>query len=771
MRVKSISRLLASASLVIALGNPVVRAQVMEQVSSADARIAVSGSKENWVKAPVAPKGAPNVVVILLDDVGFAAGSTFGGAVPTPGMDRVAADGLRYNNFHVTALCSPTRAALLTGRNDHRVGFGTVTESSSPYPGYDGVLRDNAATFARVLKGSGYRTAAIGKWHNTPYFEVNPAGPFDRWPTGVGFDYFYGFMAGAMDHFSPYLFRNTTAVEQPRTAEQGYNLAADLTDDAIRWVDTHNALSPEKPYLLYYATGATHEPHQPPRDWIARFKGRFDQGWDKFRSETFARQKKLGFIPAHAKLTPRPAELPAWDTLSADQKRVYARQMEVFAAFLAYTDHEVDRLLRHVRAQPGGDNTLVVYVVSDNGASAEGGPDGRDISGADGRAAPIAERAARLDELGQPQHPAQYSAGWAWATSSPFQWTKQVASHLGGATSPLLISWPERIKDKGGLREQFTHVNSIAATLYEVIGITPPAEVNGVKQLPLDGISFAYSFTQPKAPSRHGVQIFEQMGNRAIYKDGWWAGALHSVPWNYQRSEDFSADRWELYNLSKDYSQATDLAAKHPEKLREMQALFDREAKANNVYPLNNSFGKNGFGGEQPRLLDGRKDFVFRPGFPGMPAAQAPDFSLSHRISARVMVEDRPPEGVLLANGGNQGGFLLYVQDGHVVFENNYRGGAHRQKLISTRALPKGIVDVVYEYDADPKAREQGEARILINGELAGNARITHFSPPTFTSEYDTLTIGRAPNAKIDETIAGPSEFSGTLESVLVSLK
>ncbi|WOK37525.1 arylsulfatase [Sphingomonas sp. C3-2] len=768
---KSISRLLASASLLAALGHPVARAQVMEQVSSADARIAVSGSKENWVKAPVAPKGAPNVVVILLDDVGFAAGSTFGGAVPTPGMDRVAADGLRYNNFHVTALCSPTRAALLTGRNDHRVGFGTVTESSSPYPGYDGVLRDNAATFARVLKGNGYSTAAIGKWHNTPYFEVNPAGPFDRWPTGVGFDYFYGFMAGAMDHFSPYLFRNTTAVEQPRSAEQGFNLAADLTDDAIRWVDTHNALSPEKPYLLYYATGATHEPHQPPRDWIARFKGRFDQGWDKFRSETFARQKKLGFIPAHAKLTPRPAELPAWDTLSADQKRVYARQMEVFAAFLAYTDHEVDRLLRHVRAQPGGDNTLVVYVVSDNGASAEGGPDGRDISGADGRAAPIAERVARLDELGQPQHPAQYSAGWAWATSSPFQWTKQVASHLGGATSPLIISWPERIKDKGGLREQFTHVNSIAATLYEVIGITPPTEVNGVKQLPLDGVSFAYSFTQPKAPSRHGVQIFEQMGNRAIYKDGWWAGALHSVPWNYQRSEDFSADRWELYNLSKDYSQATDLAMKHPEKLREMQALFDREAKANNVYPLNNSFGKNGFGGEQPRLLDGRKDFVFRPGFPGMPAAQAPDFSLSHRIAARIMVEDRSPEGVLLANGGNQGGFLLYVQDGHVVFENNYRGGAHRQKLISTRALPKGMVDVVYEYDADPKAREQGEARILINGELAGNARITHFSPPTFTSEYDTLTIGRAPNAKIGETIAGPSEFSGTLESVRVSLK
>lgn len=757
--------------MVVTVGVPMTHAQVLEQVSSADARIAVSGTKENWTKAPTAPKGAPNIVVVLLDDVGFAAASTFGGGVPTPGMDRVAADGLSYNNFHVTALCSPTRAALLTGRNDHRVGFGTVTESSSPYPGYDGVLRDDAATIARVLKANGYRTAAIGKWHNTPYFEINPVGPFDRWPTGVGFDYFYGFMAGAMDHFSPYLYRNTTAVEQASAASEGYNLAADLTDDAIRWVDTHQALAPDKPYLLYYATGATHEPHQPPQDWIARFHGKFDQGWDKFRQETFERQKRLGFIPASTKLTPRPAELPAWDGLSVDQKRVYARQMEVFAAFLAYTDHQVDRLLNHVRSLPGGDNTMIVYVVSDNGASAEGGPDGRDISGADGRAAPMAERVARLDELGQPQHPAQYSAGWAWATSSPFQWTKQVASHLGGATSPLIISWPERIKDKGGLREQFTHVNSIAPTLYEAIGITAPAQVNGVKQLPLDGISFGYSFTQPKAASRHGVQIFEQMGNRAIYKDGWWAGALHSVPWNYQRSDDFSADRWELYNLQKDYSQSVDLALKYPEKLREMQTLFDQEAKANHLYPLNNSFGKNGFGGEQPRLLDGRKDFLFRPGFPGMPAAQAPDFSLSHRITARVTVDAGQPSGVILANGGNQGGFLLYVQDGHVVFENNYRGGTQRQKLISSRALPKGVVDIVYEYDADPKAREQGDAKIWINGEAAGQARITHFSPPTFTSEYDVMTVGRAPLGKIGEDIVGPAPFSGKLESVQVSLK
>lgn len=768
---KSCVALMASAGMIFAAGVSPARAQVMEQVGTAEARIAASGTKENWIKGPVAPKGAPNVVVILLDDVGFAAGSTFGGQVPTPGMDRVAAEGLRYNNFHVTALCSPTRAALLTGRNDHRVGFGTVTESSSPHPGYDGVLRDNAVTFARVLKDSGYSTAAFGKWHNTPYFEVSPVGPFDRWPTGQGFEYFYGFMAGAMDHFTPALYRNTNAVEPPQTAAEGYNLAADLTDDAIRWVDTHNALASEKPYLLYYATGATHEPHQPPRDWIERFKGQFDLGWDKLREQTFARQRKLGVIPGNAKLTPRPAELPAWDTLSVDQQRVYSRQMEVFAAFLAYTDYQVDRLLRHIRSQPGGENTVVFYVASDNGASAEGGPDGRDISDADGRAASAAERARRIEELGQPQHAAQYSAGWAWATSSPFQWTKQVGSHLGGTTSPFFVSWPARITDKGGLRPQFTHVNSIAPTLYEIIGLTPPDTVAGVKQLPFDGVSFAYSFMQPKTPSQHRVQVFEQMGNRAIYKDGWWAGALHSIPWNYQRSEDFASDKWELYDLTKDYSQAVDLAKRYPEKLREMQALFDEQAKANHIYPLNNSFGKNGFGGEQPRLLDGRKDFTFGPGFPGMPAAQAPDFSLSHCVTAGITVGAIAPRGVILANGGNQGGFALYINDGRVVFENNYRGGASRQTLISSRPLPKGDVEVSYEYQVDPKVREEGDLHLYINGEAAGSARLTHFSPPTFTSEYDMMTIGRASSARIVEGITGPTPFSGELKFVRVTLK
>ncbi|WP_176594323.1 arylsulfatase [Sphingobium sp. EM0848] len=763
-------KLLASASLVLALLAPGVRAQVLEQVKSADSRIAVAGTKEKWIGEPVAPKGAPNVVVILLDDVGFAAASTFGGVVPTPAMDKLAGEGLRYNNFHVTALCSPTRAALLTGRNDHRVGFGTVSESASPHPGYDGVLRDDAATFAKVLQDNGYSTAAFGKWHNTPYFEINPTGPFKRWPTGRGFDYFYGFMAGAMDHFNPALYRNTVPVAQPRSVAEGYNLTADLADDAIAWIGTHNALATDKPYMLYFATGATHEPHQPPRDWIEKYRGRFDKGWDVLRAESFARQKKLGFIPANAKLTPRPAELPAWDNLSPDQKRVYARQMEVFAAFLAYTDAQIDRLVSAVRAAPGGDNTIILYVVSDNGASAEGGPEGRDIAGLNSFAASDTERARRVDELGMPNHAAQYSAGWAWATSSPFKWTKQVGSHLGGTTSPLIVSWPAGIREHGGLRTQFTHVNDIASTLYDVIGIKVPETVDGVLQLPMDGVSFAYSFTQPKAPSRHNIQIFEQMGNRAIYKDGWWAGAMHSVPWNYQRSEDFSKDRWELYNLNVDYSQNNDLAAKEPVRLREMQALFDREARANNVFPLNNSFGKNGFGGEQPRLLDGRKSFTFQPGFQRMPASQAPDFSRSHRIAADIVVGDQPPEGVILADGGNQGGFLLYVRDGHVVYENIFRGGAHRQTLVASTSLPTGKVEVAYDYVANPAKKGSGTGRLSLNGTVVAEAEIPYFEPPTFTSEYDMFTIGRNGEAAISPSMQGTAAFSGDLREVRVTL-
>lgn len=741
---------------------------VVHDAVAAGSRIEVAGPKEAWRGARVAPKGAPNVLIVLLDDVGYAAASTFGGPVATPGMDRLAASGLRYNNFHVTALCAPTRAALFTGRNDHRVGFGTVPESASRHPGYDGVWPDSAASIAQVLKIHGYSTAAFGKWHNTPYWEVSPVGPFERWPTGRGFEYFYGFMAGAMDHFDPVLWRNTTRVEPPRSAKEGYNLGSDLTDEALAWLDTQRALAPGKPWLLYYAPGATHEPHQPPREWIAQYRGRFDAGWDALREQIFARQKKLGFIPATARLTPRPQELPAWATLSPDEKRLYARQMEVFAAFLAFTDFEVDRLIQAARKAPGGENTLVLYIVSDNGASGEGGPHGRDLVPVGTTPASIDERVGHLDELGRPQHAAQYSAGWAWATSSPFQWMKQVASHLGGTSSPLIVSWPARIKEAGGLRKQFTHVNDVAPTLYEIIGIEAPKVVGGVEQLPMDGVSFAYSFAQPDAPARHRLQIFEQMGNRAIYHDGWWAGALHAVPWNYQRSEDFSQDRWELYDLTEDFSQARDLAATHPEKLRELQALFEREARANQLFPLNNSFGRNGFGGEQPRLLDGQSEFVFTASFPGMPSMQAPDFNRSHRIKAELTVPEEGAQGTILANGGNMGGFVLYVQDGRLVYEHHYRARV-RQIIRAARPLPAGRVEVSYEYEPRPSA--SGVGRLYVNGELAAESELQHFESPLFTNEFDLFTVGRSPPGRISESFDGAFPFTGQLERVKVTLR
>jgi len=755
---------------VVALFAGTARASdVPENSTTEQDRIKVAGPIASWTSRTTAPANAPNVLLILLDDVGYAAASTFGGAVQTPGMDRLAASGLRYNNFHVTALCSPTRAALLSGRNDHRIGFGTVMESARRTPGYDGVWRKDAASIAKVLQLNGYRTAAFGKWHNTPYFEISPAGPFDRWPTGLGFDHFYGFMAGAMDHFYPALYLNTSPIDPPRSGADGYNLGSDITDQAIAWMNTHDALAADQPWLIYYSTGATHEPFQPPKEWIKKYRGRFDKGWDVLRAETFARQKKLGFIPANAELTPRPKELPEWRGLSPQQQRLYARQMEVFAAYLAYTDYEVDRLIGAVRTAPNGDNTLVVYVVSDNGASGEAGPDGKDLMGLGAARATVDERVARLEDIGDLPS-AHYSAGWAWATSSPFKWMKQVGSHLGGTTSPLIVSWPAHIKDRGGLRQQFTHVNSVAATIYELIGIAPPKAVEGVEQLPLDGVSFAYTITQPNAPSRHPSQIFEQMGNRAIYHDGWWAAARHAVPWDFHRSEDFAQDRWELYYLSQDFSQAHDLSAQQPQKLRELQALFEQEASANHVFPLHNSFGKNGFGGEQPRLFDGRKEFVFRPDVPRMPASQAPDFNRSHRIVAQIDVPEGGAEGTLLANGGRLGGFALYVQAKHLVYEHNYRA-RRSQQLRSTRPLPSGAVEVAYEYTASVDAPTHGQGRLYVNGELVAEAEVPYFEAPTFTSEFSVFTIGRAPPVPIVDSIRGAFPFTGRLDRVNVTLR
>lgn len=732
-------------------------------------------ARAEWPQPPKAPPGAPNIVLILLDDVGFAATSTFGGTAATPVLDRLAARGLRYNNFHTTALCSPTRAALLTGRNDHRAGFGSIMEGVSGFPGYNGIWKKTTVSVAEVLRRNGYSTAAFGKWHNTPYWEISPVGPFDRWPTNLGFEYFYGFQGGAQSQWEPHLYRNTAAVEPPATPAQGYHFTTDITDEAIRWVQTYSSLVPDKPYFLYFATGATHEPHHVPKDWIAKYRGEFDQGWDKLREEIFSRQKALGVIPADAELTPRPAELPAWDSLSADKKKLYARQMEIYAGFLAHTDHEVGRLLQVVAEGPHGDNTLILYIVGDNGGSGEGGIEGRDVPpeeiGLLAPPVPVQTRLQHLDELGSELFINNYSAAWAWATGAPFQWMKQVASHYGGTTNPLIVVWPARIKDHGGLRTQFAHVNDVAPTLYELTGIRFPTVVDGIEQLSLDGTSLAYTFDNPQAPSRHRTQLFEQVGSRAIYHDGWVAAARHSVPWDWHRSADFAYDRWELYHVAEDYSEAHDLSAQFPAKLKSLQSLFDSEARRNLVYPLNTSFGGPLFGPGQPSLTAGRYEFVYHSGL-RVPINAVPSFAGSHRLTAEVVIPESGAQGVIVAEGGRAGGFSWYVKDNRLVYENNFQGRKY-ELIVSRELVPHGKVELAYEFvRSDAQAGHGGTGRLYFNGRIVGEAPLTHYAAPSFFDIYfDSFSVGQAAGAPVSSAYDVPFPFTGTLGQLRVELK
>lgn len=725
----------------------------------------VKDSTPDWPQSIQAPEGAPNVVLILLDDVGFGAASTFGGPALTPALDQLSAQGLRYNRFHVTALCSPTRAALLSGRNDHRAGFGTTTELASGFPGYDGIWKSSAVTIADVLRRNGYSTAAFGKWHNTPPWEIGPAGPFDRWPTGLGFEYFYGFMGAEDSQWEPtLLYRNTTPVEPSTTPRQGYHFTTDITDEAIRWIHTHESIAAEQPYFLYFATGATHYPHQVPKEWVERYRGQFDQGWDKLREQIFARQKKLGVIPANAELTPRPEELPAWDSLSAGQRKLLARQMEVYAAFLAHTDHEVGRLLQTVQQGPEGDNTLILYIVGDNGGSGEGGLEGPKAD------TPMQTRLQHLDDLDVASDWfSHYASAWAWVTSTPFQWMKQVASHFGGTRDPLIVSWPARIRDRGRIRSQFTHVNDVAATLYEVTGIQFPSEVDGVKQQPLDGTSFAYSFDDPDAPSRHRMQIFEQLGNRAIYLDGWIAAARHSVPWIHHRNENFEQDPWELYHVDADFSQARNLATQYPNKLKELQSVFDAEARKNDIYPLGNLDFAPYFNKLRSPVA-GKRKFVYYAGMPRLPEWMAPDFLQSHRITADAVIPVSGAEGVIIAKGARSSGFALYIKGGHLFYENNF--GAGRDVIKSQAPLPHGRIVLAYEFIREEARSKKnawwkatGTGRLYVNGEMVGETKQRVFWG------RGSLGIGQAFGSPVSSAFASPFKFSGVLQQVTVELR
>jgi arylsulfatase A-like enzyme len=731
-----------------------------------------------WPQRPSAKKGAPNVVLILLDDVGFGAISTYGGPVATPALQRLADSGLRYNRFHVNSLCSPTRAALLSGRNDHEIGFGTVIELAAGYPGYNSIWPRSAASIAEILRLNGYSTGAFGKWHNTPAWETNAAGPFDHWPTGLGFEYFYGFVGGMTSQWHPQLYRNTLAVEPPATPAQGYHLTADLVNEATRWVQQHDAVSPQKPFFLYLATGATHEPHHVPQAWIDKYKGKFDQGWDQLREQTFARQKEFGIIPAGAALTPRPQELPAWNSLTADVKKLLAHQMEVYAGFMAHTDYEIGRLLDNIKAEGHNEDTIVFYIVGDNGASAEGGLDGHDALTVEGKPQTIDERLRQADALGGELFSNHYAAAWAWATNTPFQWSKQVASHLGGTRDPLIVSWPGHIKDAGGLRSQFHHVTDIAPTIYELAGVEFPDVVNGVKQLPLEGNSMVYTFDHPETPSPHKVQYFEMVGNRGIYKDGWWAGSRHLVPWmligtSLWDKGNLQQHPWELYNLNEDYSQAHDLAAKYPEKLEELKQLFDSEARRNNVYPLVPYFTA------QPTPYDGVKSFVYRAGAQRIAAASAPRVTgRAHRITAQVDIPSAGAEGVILAQGGIYGGYSLFVKDGHVVYEVNSSGN-RAGTLMSTETLNAGKSEIVLDFVPEKNAGTSGlslwltggpgVAHLSINGKAAGEQKIASFGGNGFY--YETLDVGSDLGTPVSPDYASPFAFTGKIESVKVELQ
>lgn len=696
--------------------------------------------------APVkAPAGAPNILLILTDDVGFAAASTFGGLIPTPNLDRLAREGLRYNRFHTTAMCSPTRASLLTGRNHHAVGTGLVTDIASGYPGYTGIIPRSAATVAEILRLNGYNTAWIGKHHNLPNSEMSAAGPFDHWPTGLGFEYFYGFIGGDTNQWNPRLYRGTTPVDAPKAEDS--TLDRFLVDDALRWLHNQQAAAPDKPFLLYLAPGSAHAPHQAPREWIAKFQGKFDAGWDKLREEILRRQKAQGIVPADTKLTPRPAAIPAWSSLTPDQRRVQARMMEVYAAMLAYQDFQIGRLFDELDRMGIRDNTLILFIEGDNGSSPEGGPEGSlNELGTMANNVPEddAARLAAIDTLGGPESYALYSVGWGWALDTPFQWTKQVASHLGGTRNGLVVSWPARIRQPGGVRSQFTHVTDILPTILDVTGIPAPTVVDGARQQRIDGVSLAYSFNDPRAPERHQTQYFEMIGNRALYDHGWMASTTPArLPWHLGGSgKSPMAYNWELYDLNHDFSQAHDLAAKEPARLERMKALWMEEARRNNVLPLDDRQGTARVMASLNPADRPRPHYTYWASGISVAAAKAPPLGLtSFTLEAELVVPPTGLNGVLVASGSRFGGWSFYFEDGRPIVAHAYSQQArHLYRVAATEAVPPGPARIRYDFDAAGRPGQGGTMRISVNGREVARGAIdrTIFVTAGLGETFDT---------------------------------
>ena len=739
----------------------------------------VKDSKPDFPKGVEAPKGAPNVLLILTDDVGFGASSTFGGPIQTPTLQQLADSGLRYNTFHTTALCSPTRAALITGRNHHTNASGVITEFATGYPGYNSLVPKSSGSVGEVLKENGYNTSWFGKAHNVPDWMSSQAGPFDLWPIGLGFEYFYGFLGGDSDQWHPALYENTRPIE-PYLGNPNYILDHDLADKAIDWMRMQHALAPAKPWFLYYATGTAHAPHHAPKEWIEKYKGQFDQGWDKVREETLARQIKLGVVPANTQLTKRPEQIPAWDSLSPDQKRLYARMMEVYAGALSYADDQIGRLLDALRESGQLDNTLVIFMMGDNGASAEGtlqGTTNEVATAANGVQESLPFLLSMIDQLGGPMTYNHYPVGWAHAMDAPMQWTKQVASHFGGSRNGMVISWPARIKDKGGLRSQFSHVIDIVPTIYEAIGITPPTVMDGVRQKPLEGVSLVYTFDNAKAPTHHSTQYFELVGNRAIYKDGWMASTTPlRLPWvtfGYEPNpDDF---RWELYNVNEDFSQANNLADKYPGKLKELQAAFDVEAKKYNVYPLDSSFASRADPAIRPSLTRGRTEFAYYPGMIRIPEGSAPDFkNKSWTIAAEVAIPDNGASGVVATMGGRFGGWVLMMQDRKPQFAYALSNQPEQKfRIASDKPIPAGNHVVRFNFKYDGGGIGKGATGTLfVDGEQVAQGRIPQTVRARFSLD-ETFDVGEDTGTPVVEDYADemPYRFTGTLKKFVVVLE
>jgi arylsulfatase len=691
----------------------------------------ITDSEPDYPELETAPPSAPNIVIVLLDDAGYGVSSAFGGLVRTPVVESLCGRGLQYCQFHTTALCAPTRASLLTGRNHHSVSSGVVAEMATGFPGYAGIIPKSCGFISEILSHHGYSTGWWGKNHSVPDNRQSLAGPFENWPHRRGFDYFYGFLGGMTDQFYPALYRNTTPVAPPKSPEDGYHLTTDLADDCIGWMRAQKAIAPDRPFFVHFAPGAVHGPHQPPLAWRGRNRGRFDMGWDRYREEVHRRQLELGVIATRTQLTSRPPEIPAWDSFSPDDRQLLARQMENFADFHEHTDSEIGRLVQTLEQMDELDNTLFIYILGDNGSSAEGGLVGtlNESASMQGNAPAIESIRDRIEEIGLPGTSPHYAVGWAWAGDTPFKWVKQVASHFGGTRNGMVVSWPAWIADTGAKRFQFHHVIDIVPTILEVLGIDEPTMIDGVAQKPIEGVSMAYTFDREHAdaPSTHITQYFEMLGNRAIYRDGWMACCRHGrLPWQTSGSAPFDEDRWELYNIDEDYSQADDLAERYPDLLRDLQDLFLVEAARYEVLPLDDRFVERTDVALRPGFFTARSQVRLHPGMVRLPEGSAPRTNnVDHVISIRAAIPDGGAEGVLICMGGDWSGWSLFVDGDRLRYHYNWYD-QERYDVVSDRPLPRGDVEIRMEFRCyDPQTRGgPATVRLICNDEQVAEGRI-----------------------------------------------